>query len=124
MKEIVSTSDAPPAIGPYSQGVKVNNLLFISGQIAIDPKTGKIKETIQEQTEQVLNNIKGILSSCNVSFTNVVKTTIYLREMSDFPIVNEIYARCFPKDPPARATVQVSGLPKDVKIEIDAIAVL
>lgn len=124
MKEIIATVDAPSAIGPYSQAVKVGKFLFISGQIAIDPKTGRIKEGIHEQTDQVMNNLKGILEACKIGFPNVVKTTIYLREMSDFAVVNEIYGRCFPNDPPARATVQVSGLPKDVKVEIDAIAAL
>ncbi len=123
MKEAIRSENAPAAIGPYSPAVKVGNLLFISGQIGLD-KDGNMKETLQEQTEQVLRNLMEILRAAGASEKNVVKTTIYITDMSHFPIVNEIYARYFSEPYPARATVAVKELPKGALVEIEAIAVL
>jgi len=125
MKRIVKTNKAPQAIGPYSQGVIAGNFLFISGQIAIDPdKNEMISGTIEEQTEQVLKNIGAILNEAGLTYDNVVKTTVYLTDLSDFGKMNEVYARFFKNNPPARAAIQVSKLPKGAKIEIEAIAFL
>ena len=123
MKEAIKSDNAPAAIGPYSPAVKVGNLLFISGQIGLD-RDGNMKETLEEQTEQVLKNLMEILKSAGASEKNVVKTTIYITDMSHFPIVNEIYARYFSEPYPARATVAVKELPKGALVEIEAIAVL
>ncbi len=123
MKEAIKSDNAPAAIGPYSPAVKVGNLLFISGQIGLD-KDGNMKETLKEQTEQVLKNLMEILKSAGASEKNVVKTTIYITDMSHFPIVNEIYAKYFSEPYPARATVAVKELPKGALVEIEAIAVL
>ncbi len=123
MKEAIKSDNAPAAIGPYSPAVKVGNLLFISGQIGLD-KDGNMKETLEEQTEQVLKNLMEILKSAGASEKNVVKTTIYITDMSHFPIVNEIYAKYFSEPYPARATVAVKELPKGALVEIEAIAVL
>ena len=125
-KNVVYTEKAPNAIGPYSQAIKSNGFLFISGQIAIDPATGKFdpESDIKSQTEQVMNNLKAVLESEGLTFDNVVKTTIYLADMNDFPTVNEIYGSYFSnKDFPSRATVAVA-LPKNAKVEIEMIAVL
>ena len=123
MKEI-KTPDAPEAIGPYSQAVKSGDLVFLSGQIPIDPKTGNIIEGgIAAQTRQVLENLCAVLKAANLDMTNVVKTTVYLTDLSTFTEMNETYATFFKEPFPARATVQVSKLPKDVQIEIDATAV-
>ena len=127
MKEIVSTTNAPQAIGPYSQAVKIKcgSLLFCSGQIPLDPQSMQIVGTsAAEQCRQVMKNLQAVLSEAKATFTQVVKTTIYLADMNDFAAVNEVYGSYFPDNPPARATVEVSRLPKDVKVEIDAIAVL
>jgi 2-iminobutanoate/2-iminopropanoate deaminase len=125
LKEIISTDKAPKAIGPYSQAVKVGNFVFISGQIPIDPNTGRAVEgNIKEQTKRVLENIKGILESLGVSLNNVVKTTVFLKNMDDFSSMNEVYSFYFTEDPPARSTIEVSRLPRGVDIEIEAIAVL
>lgn len=122
---IIGTNKAPKAIGPYSQAVKVGDIIFVSGQIPLDPETGSVVAgDIDVQTERVLNNISGVLEAAASSMEDVVKTTVYLKEMADFPKFNECYARFFAKNPPARATVEVSRLPKDVRIEIDAIAVV
>ncbi|ACI18822.1 RidA family protein [Dictyoglomus thermophilum] len=124
MKEIISTSKAPAAIGPYSQGVKVGNMVFISGQIPIDPETGNIVEGgIKEQTRRVLENIKAILESIGGSLNNIVKTTVFMVDLSEFSEMNEVYKEYFSSNFPARSTVQVSALPKNVKIEIEAIAI-
>ena len=121
-KKIIETANAPAAIGPYSQAVSVDGWVFLSGQIPIDPATAKIvSEDIARQTEQVMNNIKAVVEKVGGTMQHIVKTTIYLKDMDDFAKVNEIYKRYFPSEPPARATVQVSRLPKDVGIEIDAI---
>jgi len=123
MKRIVKTNKAPQAIGPYSQGVIAGNFLFISGQIAIDPdKNEMISGTIEEQAEQVLNNIGAILNEAGLTYDNVVKTTVYLTDLNDFGKMNEVYSRFFKNNPPARAAIQVSKLPKGAKIEIEAIA--
>ena len=123
MKKIISTNEAPGAIGPYSQAVRVGNFLFCSGQIPLDPKSGEIVSgDIAAQTRRVLDNIAAVLRADGLSFDNVVKTTIFLTDLEDFQTVNEIYGSYFEHDPPARSTVQVSGLPKGAKIEIDAIA--
>ncbi len=123
MKEAIKSDNAPAAIGPYSPAVKVGNLLFISGQIGLD-KDGNMKETLEEQTEQVLRNLMEILKAAGASEKNVVKTTIYITDMSHFPIVNEIYAKYFSEPYPARATIAVKELPKGALVEIEAIAVL
>ena len=123
-KTVVSTDQAPAAIGPYSQAVKINGMIFVSGQIAIDPATGSIVDgDVQAQTRQVLNNVKAVLEAAGSSLDKVVKTTVYITDMDNFSKVNEIYAEFFIARPPARACVEVSRLPKDVSIEIEAVAV-
>ncbi len=122
MKEIIRTGRAPEAIGPYSQAVKVGNLLFISGQIPLNSKGDLVKGDIKVQTEQVLENIKGIVEEAGGTMKDIVKTTVYLKDLGDFKDFNDTYRRFFPEDPPARATVGVSDLPKGVDIEIEAIA--
>ena len=117
-KQVVSTSKAPAAIGPYSQAIRANGLLFLSGQIPIAPETGNVPDGIEAQTQQVLKNMSAILASENLSTENVVKTTIFLKNMDDFATVNAIYATYFPVNPPARSTVQIARLTKDVLIEI------
>ena len=123
MKKIISTNEAPGAIGPYSQAVRSGNFLFCSGQIPLDPKSGQIVSgDIAAQTRRVLDNIAAVLRAGGLTFDNVVKTTIFLTDLGDFQTVNEVYGSYFKQDPPARSTVQVSALPKGAKIEIDAIA--
>ena len=125
MKEIISTENAPGAIGPYSQAVKVGNMIFCSGQIQIDPKTGEfVSDDVAEQTEQVLRNLNVVLEAAGSSLNNVVKTTVFLADMNDFVAMNEVYARFFSENKPARATVQAARLPKDARVEIDCIAIL
>ena len=122
-KEIVNTSNAPGAIGPYSQAIKINKMVYLSGQIAIDPKTQKLIDgDIEAQTKRVLENLKAVVNAAGSSLENVVKTTIYITDINDFPRVNEIYASYFSAGKPARSTVCVARLPKDAKVEIDAIA--
>lgn len=124
MLETVQTDKAPKAIGPYSQAIKANGFVFVSGQIPIDPSTSQLAHgTVAELTRQVMRNLTQILETAGSSLNNVVKTTIYLKDMSDFEEVNNTYAEFFPNHKPARATVEVARLPKDVKVEIDAIAV-
>ncbi len=124
MKKIVSTSEAPAAIGPYSQAVRSGNFLFCSGQIPLDPKSGQIiSGDIATQTRRVLDNIIAVLKAEGLAFENIVKTTIFLTDLADFQTVNEIYGSYFKQQPPARSTVQVSALPKGAKIEIEVIAV-
>ena len=119
----VQTSSAPAPIGPYSQGVIAGGLLFVSGQIAIDPATNKlIAGEIEEQTEQVLKNLLAILKAAKMGADNVVKTTVYLSDLADFPKMNEVYARFLGENPPARSTIQAAALPRNVKVEIDVIA--
>jgi len=118
----IQTPDAPAAIGPYSQGVIAQGLLFTAGQIALDPKTGTVVEgDVSVQTERVLANLGGVLAAAGASWGDVLKTTVYLRQMSDFPVVNEIYGRVLGSARPARSTVAVAGLPRDVLVEIDAV---
>lgn len=125
MKKIISTEKAPSAIGPYSQAVVAGNLLFTSGQIAIDPKNGELNmATLEIETNQVMNNMAAVLEEAGVTFNNVVKTSIFLKNMDDFNEVNEIYASFFNGDFPARETVQVAKLPKDVNVEISMIVQL
>jgi 2-iminobutanoate/2-iminopropanoate deaminase len=125
VREPVSTSAAPAAIGPYSQAIKAGDFLFASGQIPLDPATGAlVTGGIAEQTHQVLKNLAGVLSAAGTGFDKVVKTTVYLSDMADFAAVNEIYATYFPQPAPARATIQAAKLPRDVKVEIDLIAYL
>jgi 2-iminobutanoate/2-iminopropanoate deaminase len=123
MKKIVSTSDAPAAIGPYSQAIRSGALLFCAGQIPLDPRTGQmVSGDISEQAKRVLENISAILRAANLNFGHVVKTTIFLTSMEDFQTVNEIYGSYFRENPPARSTVAVSALPKGAKVEIEVIA--
>ena len=123
MKKMISTNEAPGAIGPYSQAVRSGSFLFCSGQIPLDPKSGEIVSgDVATQTRRVLDNIAAVLRADGLSFDNVVKTTIFLTDLGDFQTVNEVYGSYFKQDPPARSTVQVSALPKGAKIEIDAIA--
>lgn len=125
MKEIISTQNAPAAIGPYSQGVKVGNLLFVSGQIPLDPATGEVVEAnIQAQTTRSLNNLKAILEQAGGSLASVVKTTVFLKSMDDFAEMNAVYQSFFQTECPARSAFQVAKLPKDVMVEIEAIAAL
>ena len=125
MKETVTTENAPGAIGPYSQAVKAGGMVFCSGQIPIDPKTGEfVSQVVSEQTEQVLNNLSEVLKAAGTSLDNVVKTTVFLADMNDFVEMNEVYSRYFSDNKPARATVQAARLPRDAKVEIDCIAVL
>ena len=123
--ERVSTTEAPGAIGPYSQAIKAGGFLFASGQIPLDPTTGTITEGgITAQTHQVLQNLGAVLRAAGVSFDRVVKTTVYLSDMANFPAMNEIYATYFPAPAPARATIQAAALPRNVLVEIDLIALL
>jgi 2-iminobutanoate/2-iminopropanoate deaminase len=123
MKKMVRTDNAPQAIGPYSQAVWADKMLFISGQIPIDPKTGElVKGDIRQQTERVLENIKAILKSQGLGMEDVIKTTLLLKDMGNFQKVNETYATYFPSLPPARSTVEVARLPRDAEVEIEAIA--
>ena len=122
-KNIIYTSNAPDPIGPYSQAVKMGGMLFISGQVAIKPGTSElITDNIQTETQQVMNNLNAILMEAGLSFANVIKTTIFLKDMSLFASVNEVYSKFFETDFPARETVAVKGLPKDVNVEISMIA--
>ena len=123
--EIVHTAKAPAAIGPYSQGVVANGFLFTAGQIAIDPATGQIIQgDVTAQTERVMRNLTAVLENAGTSWSDVVKTTVYLQDMADFPRVNEVYGRMIGDARPARSTVQVSGLPRGVLVEIDAVAMV
>jgi 2-iminobutanoate/2-iminopropanoate deaminase len=123
MKKIISTDLAPKAIGPYSQAVISNGFVFLSGQIPLDPTTGQIIDgDITAQTERVFENLKQVLGAAGASFQTVVKTTVFLRDMGEFAKMNEVYARYFPDNPPARSTVEAARLPRDVRVEIDCIA--
>lgn len=122
-RKIIATALAPQAIGPYSQAVDLGDLVFVSAQIPIDAATQQVVQgPIEVQTERVLKNIQGVLASAGLSLENVARTTVYLTDLANFPKMNEVYARFFPKDFPARSTVQVSALPKGVGISVDAIA--
>jgi 2-iminobutanoate/2-iminopropanoate deaminase len=123
VKHAISSPDAPRAIGPYSPAIRAGQLLFVSGQVPIDPATGDlIQGDVQAQTRRVLDNIGALLKAGELSFADVVRTTVFLADMSDFAAVNEVYATYFPAPPPARATMQVARLPKDARLEIDVIA--
>lgn len=123
MRQTVSTAQAPKAIGPYSQAIVHNGIAYLSGQIPLDPVTGQLVEGgIAVQTERVLENLKAVLSACGSSLGQVLKTTVFLQDMAEFPRMNEVYTRYFPSDPPARSTVQAARLPRDVRVEIDCIA--
>jgi 2-iminobutanoate/2-iminopropanoate deaminase len=132
MHELISTTAAPGAIGPYSQATLVRTdsltpkaLLFLSGQIPLDPKTGElVKGTIEEETRRVMDNLAAVLAAAGGGFQHVVKTTIYLTDLADFAKVNAVYGASFPANPPARATVQVAGLPRGARVEIDAVAAI
>jgi len=124
MKKIISTSEAPAAIGPYSQGVRVGSIIYYSGQIPLDPKTGQVVSGgIDVQARRVMENISGLLKAEDLGFENIVKTTIFLADIGDFQAVNEIYGGYFKQAPPARSTVQAGALPRGVRIEIEVIAV-
>jgi 2-iminobutanoate/2-iminopropanoate deaminase len=123
-KTIINTKNAPAPIGPYNQAVEINGTVYISGQICIDPATGSLKnKDIQEETHQVMQNLKSILQEAGISFSHVVKTTIFITDMNQFSSINEIYGKYFDGDFPARETVQVSALPKFVNVEISMVAV-
>jgi len=125
MRQAVSTPHAPQAIGPYSQAVRMGNLLFLSGQIPLDPATGTLIEgDIATQTRRVFQNLGAILEAAGASFANVARTTVYLADMADFTAMNEVYATFFESPAPARSTVQAAGLPKNARVEIDVIASL
>jgi 2-iminobutanoate/2-iminopropanoate deaminase len=123
MKNIIQTDRGPKPIGPYSQAVRANQLLFLSGQTPLDPKSGEmVGVDVRQQTERVLENIKGVLEAAGANLQHVVKTTVFLKDMNDFAAMNEVYGRYFSSAPPARSTVQVARLPKDALVEIEVIA--
>ncbi len=123
MRSVISTDAAPAAIGPYSQAIVYNGIAYLSGQIPLDPATGKIVEGgIEEQTVRVLQNLGAVLEACGSNYSMVLKTTIFVKDMNDFAKVNEVYGRYFGANPPARATVEAARLPRDVRVEIEAIA--
>lgn len=125
MKEVVLAARGPKPIGPYSQAIKSSGLVFVSGQIALEPQTGElVGKDVRQQTERVLENLKAILEASGASLSHVVKTTVCLKDMNDFTAMNEIYARYFTAAPPARSTIQVARLPKDALVEIEVIASL
>lgn len=125
MKEIISTKDAPAAIGPYSQAVKYGDTLYLSGQIGMDPKNGELVDLgVTKQAEQALANMKAVLKAAGATVEDVVKTTVFLTTMEDFMAVNEVYSKTFSSNPPARSCVAVAGLPKGARVEIEAIAVI
>jgi len=124
-KRVIQTERAPKAIGPYSQAIQAGGFLFLSGQVPLDPKTGElVKGDIGQQTKQVLENIEGVLESQNLGMEDVVKATIFLKNIENFNQVNEVYSSYFPTSPPARSTVEVARLPRDAEIEIEAIALI
>ena len=123
MRDVILTDRAPKPIGPYSQAIRTNGFLYLSGQVALDPKTGEMAGAdIRQQTERVLENVKGILEAAGSNMHHVVKTTVFLKDMNEFAAMNEVYAKYFILAPPARSTVQVSRLPKDALVEIEVIA--
>ena len=123
MKKIIHTDNAPKAVGPYSQAVQMGDFLFCSGQISIDPKTNEVfTGDIKNQTEMVMKNIEAVLGAAGLNYSNIIKTTIFLTNMNDFATVNEIYAKAFHSEPPARSTVAVAALPKGVNVEIEVVA--
>ena len=124
MKTVLSTPNAPAAIGPYSQGIRAGNLIITSGQIPVDPQTGAIPEGIEAQTKQAMENVLAVLAEAGATAENIIKTTVFLKNMDDFAAMNGVYASFFTADPPARSAVEVARLPKDCPIEIEAIAVV
>ena len=125
MKKIVATERAPKAIGPYSQAIVYNGLAFLSGQIPLDPVTGQVVEgDTAAQTTRVLENLKALLEACGSGLDRVVKTTVYIKDMGEFAKINDVYGRYFSENPPARSTVEAARLPRDVRVEIDAIAIV
>lgn len=125
MKIIIHTNEAPPPVGPYSQAIKIGNFVFTAGQIPLDPQTGKLEENdIQKQTERVIKNIEAVLKAAGSDLSQVIKTTVFLKNMNDFAHMNEIYGKFFSDHPPARSAVEVSRLPRDVLVEIECIAVV
>ena len=123
MKEVIATADAPKAIGPYSQAIRANGFIFISGQVAFDPATGNLVEgDIAAQTDRVMKNLKAIVEAGGSTLDKVVKTTVFLKDMNEFTKMNEVYGKYFSAAPPARATVEVARLPRDVRVEIELIA--
>lgn len=123
MREIIKTENAPGAIGPYSQAIRAGGFVFASGQIPLDPKTGQIVSGgVAEQTEQVMRNLSAVLEAAGTGLERVVKTTVFLADMNEFAAMNEVYARYFKENPPARATVQAARLPRDARVEIEVIA--
>ena len=125
VRRIVTTENAPGAIGPYSQAVKTDTMVFVSGQLALDPANGNLVDgDIQAETRRAMENLKQILIASGSSLENVVKTTLYIKNMNDFPLINEVYGEFFREAPPARACVEVAGLPKDAKVEVEALALL
>jgi len=123
MRYPVDSNDAPKAIGPYSQGIKAGGFVFVSGQVALDPKTGEmVGSDVAAQTERVLQNLRAVVEAAGSDLDRVVKATVYLRTMADFGAMNQVYAKYFKSEPPARATVAVAGLPKDALVEIDVVA--
>ncbi len=125
MKQIIKTGRAPQAIGPYSQAIKANGFVFASGQIPIDPATGQfVAGGITEQTEQVMKNVAAVLVAAGSGLDRIVKTTVFLADMEEFAAMNEVYAKFFTSDPPARATVQAAGLPRNARVEIEVIALV
>jgi 2-iminobutanoate/2-iminopropanoate deaminase len=125
MRDTVLTERGPKPIGPYSQAIRVSGFLYVSGQVALDPKTGEMTGAdIRQQTERTLENVKGIVEAAGSKLSHVVKTTVFLKDMNDFTAMNEVYAKYFTSAPPARSTVQVSRLPKDALVEIEVIAVM
>jgi len=122
MKEIIATEKGPKAIGPYSQAVKANGFIFTAGQVAFDPATGQVVEgDVARQTARVMENLKAIVEAAGSSLDRAVKATVYLKDMNDFAAMNDVYARYFPENPPARSTVEAARLPRDVRVEIDLI---
>lgn len=124
MSEVISSQRAPKALGPYSQAIKSGNMVFLSGQLGLDPATGELAKGVEAQTTQALKNISAVLEACGAEFKHVVKTTVFLNTMDDFAAVNKIYAEKFPTNPPARSCVGVAQLPKDALVEIECIVVL
>jgi len=125
VREVIQTSQGPKAIGPYSQAIRANGFVFVSGQISLDPDTQQlVTGDTKVQTQRVLENLKGILEAAGSSLSRVVRTTVFLADMNEFADMNEIYSRYFPAEPPARSTVQAARLPRDVRVEIDVIALV
>ncbi|GAF27281.1 putative translation initiation inhibitor, yjgF family [Moorella thermoacetica Y72] len=124
-KKVVATNQAPAAIGPYSQAIKIGNLIFTSGQIPLDPASGRIVDGgAAEQTARVMANLQAVLAAARAGLEDIVKTTVYIKDMNDFSAINEVYGRYFTQEPPARSCVEVARLPKDVLVEIEAVAVV